>query len=488
MALYHFHVTQISRGAGQSSVAAAAYRAGEKLSDNYYGMEHDYTKKGGVVMSEILLPAHAPERFSDRQTLWNEVEQIEKNKKAQLAYSFDFALQNELSMDENIRIAREFIEENLVTRGMICDMAVHDPGRDPGDVQNPHVHVMVPMRPLNEDGSWGNKQHREYILDDEGNRIKGPDGKYIFNAVKNTDWGEPETLDFWRAKWAEKVNEAFEKNGISEKIDNRSYLDRGIDLLPQVHEGPVVRAMEKKGIRTDMGDWNRFIKALNDGLRNIFDMIRAIIEVIEEVKREQAEAKAVAESNWKELQAALDEYETELRQKYTYAHGRIASQKMIDLHCFVINNDIRRLDDFEDVVKMLYGNVSDAKRELKQTEDEKKECDRIINLWDKLQENLKYYKKWYKISEPEKKAAYAEAHHGELNIYHMAARELKKTYPDLTVPIKAIKKKRDDLKERTVGLRDRYKKYEAAAKQAYVFNKQVYGKHMERKRMAERSR
>ena len=209
MALYHFSADQISRGDGQSSVASAAYRAGEKLTDEYYGQIHDYTRKGGVIMSEIILPEHAPERFADRETLWNEVEHVEKHPKAQLAYSFDFALQNELSMDENIRIAKEFIMENFVSRGMICDMAVHQPGKDPNDIPNPHVHVLVPMRPLNPDGTWGDKQHREYILDENGNRVKGPDGKDLFNAVKNTDWGDPETLEVWRENWAKKVNETF---------------------------------------------------------------------------------------------------------------------------------------------------------------------------------------------------------------------------------------------------------------------------------------
>lgn len=138
MALFHFTAGQISRGGGQSSVASAAYRAGEKLMDEYYGQIHDYTKKHGVVLSEIILPEHAPERFADRQTLWNEVEKVEKHPKAQLAYSFDFALQNELSIEENIRIAKEFIAENFTSRGMIVDMAVHEPGKDPGDIPNPH--------------------------------------------------------------------------------------------------------------------------------------------------------------------------------------------------------------------------------------------------------------------------------------------------------------------------------------------------------------
>jgi len=114
MALYHFSVKQVSRGKGQTVVNSAAYISGQKLYNDYYGQTHDYTKKSGVVFTEILTPEYAPERLSDRETLWNEVEQIEKSKRAQLAYSFDIALQNELTLDENIELAREFCREQCV--------------------------------------------------------------------------------------------------------------------------------------------------------------------------------------------------------------------------------------------------------------------------------------------------------------------------------------------------------------------------------------
>ena len=117
MGCYHFHLNQLSRGKGQSAIASAAYRAGTKLECTYYGEVSDYTRKGGVVLAEIHLPQQAPERFKDRETLWNEVEWIEGNKKAQLAHSFDIALMNEFSMEENIELARRFVEEQLVARG-----------------------------------------------------------------------------------------------------------------------------------------------------------------------------------------------------------------------------------------------------------------------------------------------------------------------------------------------------------------------------------
>ena len=148
MALFHLSVTQTKRSAGQSAIASAAYRAGERLYSEYYGEYSDYTSKGGVICSDILLPSHAPPEYADRQTLWNAVEKAERGKNAQLAYSFDIALQNEFSLEENIALARHFLLENFVSWGMVVDFAVHQPDREDGGIPNPHFHVLCPIRPI----------------------------------------------------------------------------------------------------------------------------------------------------------------------------------------------------------------------------------------------------------------------------------------------------------------------------------------------------
>lgn len=195
MALFHLHATQVGRSAGQSAIACAAYRAGEKLFSEYYGETNDFTNKGGVICSDIFLPSHAPPEYRDRAVLWNAVEKVERSKTAQLAYSFDIALQNELSLEENIALARCFVSEQLVGRGMIADFAIHQPDKENGGIPNTHFHVLCPIRPLNADGKWGYKQRRVYRLDEDGNRIVGEDGKALFDAVPTTDWGSPETLE-----------------------------------------------------------------------------------------------------------------------------------------------------------------------------------------------------------------------------------------------------------------------------------------------------
>lgn len=191
MALFHLSVTQTKRSAGQSAIASAAYRAGERLYSEYYGEYSDYTRKGGVICSDILLPSHAPPEYADRQTLWNAVEKAERGKNAQLAYSFDIALQNEFSLEENIALARQFLLENFVSRGMVVDFAVHQPDREDGGIPNPHFHVLCPIRPIEQNGKWGLKQRRVYELDEDGNRIRDQNGEFVFNAVPTTDWAVP---------------------------------------------------------------------------------------------------------------------------------------------------------------------------------------------------------------------------------------------------------------------------------------------------------
>lgn len=148
MALFHLSVTQVRRSAGQSAIASAAYRAGERLYSERYGEYSDYTRKGGVICSDILLPPQAPPEYQDRQTLWNAVEEVERHKDAQLAYSFDIALQNEFSLEENIALARQFLLEQFVSRGMVADFAVHQPDKEDGAYPTPTSMCFAPSGPF----------------------------------------------------------------------------------------------------------------------------------------------------------------------------------------------------------------------------------------------------------------------------------------------------------------------------------------------------
>ena len=185
IAIYHCNIGIVSRGKGKSAVAAAAYRSGEKITNEWDGMTHDYTRKRGVVHTEILLPPHAPPSFSDRSTLWNSVELYEKAGNAQLAREIDAALPIELSREEQIRLVREYCSSQFVSRGMCVDFAIHDT-----DSGNPHCHIMLTMRPLDERGAWAAKSKKEYDLDENGERIRLPSGRYKTHKVDLTGWND----------------------------------------------------------------------------------------------------------------------------------------------------------------------------------------------------------------------------------------------------------------------------------------------------------
>lgn len=259
MAIYHCSVKVVSRSTGRSSVGASAYRSGEKLYNERDGLTHDYTKRTGVEHQEIIAPKNAPEWASDREKLWNEVEKIEKSSKAQLAREVEVALPNELNKEEQIGLVRDYAKESFVTKGMVADIAIHDKGDG-----NPHAHIMLTMRPFKEDGSWESKQRKEYILDKNGQKQYDSKKKtYKCRTVKTTDWDKKETLEKWREDWSKHANKYLERNGHEERIDHRSYEEQGLEKVPTRHKGHIVNAMEKRGIETEIGNYNREIQEQN---------------------------------------------------------------------------------------------------------------------------------------------------------------------------------------------------------------------------------
>lgn len=202
MAIYHFDASVISRSTGRSATAAAAYRTAERIEDHRTGEAHDYTRKGGVLHTEIVAPDHAPSWAHDRADLWNAVEQIERRKDAQVAREVRVALPSELTTEQNADLVRAFVREQFVARGMIADVALHAPGRE-GDQRNHHAHIMLTTREI------------------------GPEG---FEA-KNRDWNAKDLLVDWRQSWAEHVNATLERNHIHERVDHRTLVAQRADAL-----------------------------------------------------------------------------------------------------------------------------------------------------------------------------------------------------------------------------------------------------------------
>ncbi|MBO5569511.1 MAG: MobA/MobL family protein [Clostridia bacterium] len=423
MALYHFHVGQIKRSAGQSAIACAAYRAGEKLYSEYYGETNDFTRKQGILHTEILLPPHAPRAYADRQTLWNAVETVEKNKKAQLAYSFDIALQNELSMEENIALARQFVQENFVSKGMIADLAVHAPDEQKEGISNPHFHVMTTMRPLNPDGTWGNKQRREYVLDEQDNRKKDENGNYIFNAVHTTDWGEPETLDQWRKAWCDLVNDVFECKGISERIDHRSYEEQGLDQLPTVHEGPQIQEMESRGIKTNKADLNRWIRSINR-------LITRLKEDIAIIKKWLAARKAYREKLKEPGPADYITQYAEMRNQNAWS-GKAKKQylqKMLDTFNFIKKHNLRTMDDLEAFADSISEKADNILAKSRANSAQIKKLDEMIRFGKNILENQPVIDQLNTIRWNGRREKFHAAHETEINLYQMSKRILKQKH------------------------------------------------------------
>lgn len=319
MAIYHLEAKIISRGTGRSAVAAAAYMSCDVITNEYDGITHDYSRKGGLVWEHIFLPSQAPPEWSDRGTLWNAVEQAEKAKDSRLARELIVALPIELPAEEWKSILTEFITEQFVSDSMCADVAIHDT-----DGHNPHAHILLTVRPIDENGRWQYKTQKEYLCVRNGEE-RGftaqeflqaqrdgwekqypykKDGKKVFlppskatgldrlsKQPKSTTygrqnpitarWNSKEQLEAWRSEWAGVVNRHLEKVQQPERIDYRSFADQGLDLKPTIHEGVAARVLENKGIVSDRCELNRQIRADNALIRKLKELLSVVKDVIQ---------------------------------------------------------------------------------------------------------------------------------------------------------------------------------------------------------------
>lgn len=235
MAIPSLHMKIISRKEGQSAVASAAYRSGEALHDEREDKTFDYTRKEDILYTEIIAPNHAPEWVQDRERLWNEAEKAERYKNAQLARDVLIALPRELTFEQNLKLVKEYVDKQFVSRGMIADLAVHESDASDGG-KNPHAHIMLTMRDIDQDG---------------------------FAKKKNRTWNSKTLLFDCREAWEIHMNKALEEAGSDSRIRMTSYEKQGIEKEPQKHIGYKAWNIEKKGIQTDKGNHNRKVKQTN---------------------------------------------------------------------------------------------------------------------------------------------------------------------------------------------------------------------------------
>ena len=287
------------------------------IENDYDGIFHDYTRKGGLVYEHVYLPQYAPPAWSDRGTLWNAVEETEKTKDSRLAREFIIALPVEFTLPEWIRQVEEFTEA-LVADGMCADVCIHDT-----DGHNPHAHIMTTVRPLNPDGTWQKKTEKEYLCvkggeergftaaefktaqndgwerqylyDINGKKKYLPpsqaaDSRRVNKYPKSTKygrqnpvserWNSEKQLIVWRKLWADIVNRVLEEKQLDTRIDHRSFAARGITEQPTIHEGVSARAVGGKGKPTERAEINRLIREDNKLLRTLRETVKRLTDAI----------------------------------------------------------------------------------------------------------------------------------------------------------------------------------------------------------------
>ncbi len=320
MAIYHLEAKVVSRGAGRSAAAAAAYLSCSRIYNDYDGIQHDYTRKQGLVWQQVFLPPQASPEWQDREKLWNAVEAAEKAKDSRLAREFVVALPIELNQEQQISLIEKFVQEQFVADGMCADVAIHDTAG-----HNPHAHILLTVRPLNEQGQWQYKTEKEYLCVRNGEergftaaeflkaQKEGWEKQYPYKVGRKKvymassaaeiqglvradkhpkssrygrqnpitlRWNSEEQLLQWRGNWAAAANLALEQAGHEERIDHRSHAARGLEETPTIHEGVAARAMERKGITSDRCELNRRIKADNVLLRQLKAELQKLAAVV----------------------------------------------------------------------------------------------------------------------------------------------------------------------------------------------------------------
>ncbi|MGT2845729.1 MobQ family relaxase [Streptococcus massiliensis] len=417
MAIYHLSIKIISRGKGKSAVAAASYRSGEKIKNEYDGIVHDFTRKGGIAHTEILLPQNAPQEFSDRGTLWNSVEKIEKSKNSQLAREIEIALPKELNREKQIELVREYVKENFVKVGMCADIALHD--KNDG---NPHAHILLTMRPLNEDKKWGAKSKKEYILDENGEKVKLKNGNYKTRKINTVDWNEQDKAEEWRKTWADITNKYLEENSIQEKVDHRSYQRQGIEEIPTIHLGVSASQMEKKGIATDRGNINREIRKQNRLLQEIKLRIKALMRWIRGIGKEEKAETDKLKSTLPPKENLLSVFENLIRKNADNHNTDL--EKYIESYQFLKEKNIISLSELKESIVTLRDKNYKTTRAIKDTE---KKIDGKVQLIDQAEKYLKYkdiYKAYTKLKKIKQEDFYNE-HTAELILFESARKHLK---------------------------------------------------------------
>ena len=429
----HNEITIVQRSQRQSAVAAAAYQSGEKLFCEYDQQVKHYPEKRGIVHNEILLPANAPQKYADRNTLWNAAEAVEKQWNSQLARRWVLTIPREIPPDQYAVLVREFCQQQFVSKGMIADFAIHDP-HPPG--HNPHAHVLLTMRAMDEHGKWLPKSRKVYDLDENGERIKLPSGRWKSHKEDTVDWNDQKYCEIWRHEWEVIQNRYLEANDRPERVDLRSYARQGLDIVPTVHEGAAVQQMEKRGIQTNIGNLNREIKAANRLMQSIRQLIQNLKGWITELgeKRKELLAQKTAEEATllPNLLMKYMEIRKEERKDWTrVGQNRGTSQDLkavSEALSYLRQKGLSTVEDLEAFLESSGKSAADYRNQMKPKEARSKVIDGILASRTDCKECKPVYEKYQKIFFKKTKEKFKQEH-PEVARYEKAAAYLAK-HPD----------------------------------------------------------
>ena len=448
----HYRIKISTRRKGHSAVAQAAYQSGDRLFDERENKTKYYSEKRDIVYTEILLPVNAPREYADRNSLWNAVEAAENNWNSQLARRFEIALPIELPMEERVALIRQHCMEQFVSKGMIADIAVHDPD-PPG--HNPHAHVMLTMRPMDENGKWMEKAHREYLLDENGERVRDAKGKFVFRKVPTVDWNDRGNAERWRSAWEDLQNRYLEAAGRPERISMKSYQRQGIDRIPTVHMGPAVTAMERRGIMTNMGNLNRDIKSANKLMdvlkRTIARLISWIAEIRQAIKELDMQPKEIPLVTL--LEQSFEESITDRRGQKRTTQGE--HERFTAVTGYMREHDVMTVEDLDNRLNELNASGLPVKEQMKQLSGRIKTIEKLIEHGDRRASLDAIHDEYLKLHWKGRKEKFAQQHKDELDAWKSSDRYLRKNLPEQEYNGTALKNELNSLKLQLDGLYDK---------------------------------
>ena len=359
-----------------------------------------------------MLPSHAPPDFQNRAVLWNSVEKIEKSKNSQLAREIELAIPKELPPEQQISLVREYVNDNFVSVGMCADIAVHD--KSDG---NPHAHIMLTMRPLNENGEWGAKSRKEYITDKNGERIRLKNGNFKTKKVDTVDWNEQSKAELWRSKWAELANKYLSENEIADRIDHRSFERQGTEQIPTVHLGVAASQMERKGITTERGNINREIKAHNRILAEIKAKIASLKKLACRYFQTQRETAAGAKP-----------------QKVNMQYRIYNPQKLVQQIQYLQDNKIFTVPQLDETVNSARDEYDNIRITLKEVEGRFKSLAELVKQAEIYRRHRALYKQYHSLS-GNKADMFRIRNYTEIALYEAAEKYLKENVNGSTLEV-----------------------------------------------------